>query len=610
MELAHHLILIGAGLVVLSIFAGLVSSRVGAPLLLVFLGLGMAAGEDGLGGLKFNDFGTAYLAGSLALAVILFDGGLRTTRQNFTIAWAPALSLATLGVVVTAALTGVAAVMLVGLGWAQGFLVGAIVASTDAAAVFFILHLRGLHLRDRVGAALEVESGFNDPMAIFLTLLGVHLLTSGLLTVSWDTAGDVALLFLRQIVGGAVLGFIGGMVLLRLVNRLDIASGLYPILALAGAMLIFAIAQSAESSGFLAIYLVGFILGSRRHRATQLIARFSDGFSWLAQILMFLMLGLLVTPSSLLPDLLPSIAIALVLIFVARPIAVWVCLKPFGFSGREIAFIAWVGLRGAVPIFLATIPVLAGIAGSQVFFSIAFVVVLISMIVQGWTVPLLARKLGLELPPHPEAPVHAELDLPGDDERSMAAYTVQPFSMAARRRLDRMNLPEGIAIVSIIRDGKMQKVEGITRLAPNDYVLVIAPAAQRTTLDRLFAPGIQRSGRSHREEMLGEFVLDGAANLGAVADLYEFPVPKALRHLTVGRFLRWALGGKARPGGRLHVGEIDLTVRAVEEGRIVKIGLDPDPPASSRRQLHSLRIWLLAAFDVVRQILPRQYRME
>ena len=610
MELAHHLILIGAGLVVLSIFAGLVSSRVGAPLLLVFLALGMAAGEDGLGGLRFDDFGTAYLAGSLALAVILFDGGLRTTRQNFTIAWAPALSLATIGVVVTAALTGVAAVMLLGLGWAQGFLVGAIVASTDAAAVFFILHLRGLHLRDRVGAALEVESGFNDPMAIFLTLLGVHLLTSGLLTVSWDTAGDVALLFLRQIVGGALLGFVGGMVLLRLINRLDIASGLYPILALAGAMLIFAIAQSLESSGFLAIYLVGFILGSRRHRATQLIARFSDGFSWLAQILMFLMLGLLVSPTALLPDLLPSIAVALVLIFVARPIAVWLCLKPFGFSLREIAFIAWVGLRGAVPIFLATIPVLTGIPGSHVFFSIAFVVVLTSMLVQGWTVPALARKLGLELPPHPEAPVHAELDLPGDNERSMAAYTVQPFSMAARRRLDRMKMPDGIAIVSIIRDGKMQKVESINRLAPNDYVLIITPAAQMATLDRMFAPGIQKSGRSHREEMLGEFVLDGSANLGAVADLYEFPVPKTLRHLSVGRFLRWALGSKARPGSRLHVGEIDLTVRAVDEGRIVKIGLDPDPPVSSRRQLHSLRIWLLATFDVVRQILPRQYRME
>jgi potassium/hydrogen antiporter len=608
MELAHHLILIGAGLVVLSIFAGLVSSRVGAPLLLVFLALGMLAGEDGPGGLRFGDFDRAYLAGSLALAIILFDGGLRTTRQHFLRAWAPSLPLATIGVMLTAIVTGAAATLLLGLHWGQGMLVGSIVASTDAAAVFFILHLRGLRLRERVAATLEVESGLNDPMAIFLTMLGVHLLQSGMLTVSWDTAGEVSVLFLRQIVGGGLLGFVGGMLLLRLINRLDIAPGLYPILAMAGAMLIFAIAQTLETSGFLAIYLVGFILGSRRHRATQLISRFSDGISWLAQILMFLMLGLLVTPSALLPNLLPSVAVALVLIFVARPLAVWLCLMPFRFSGREVAFIAWVGLRGAVPIFLATIPVLAGVEDGFVFFSVAFVVVLISMIVQGWTVPALARVLGLELPPHPEAPVHAELDLPGTGERGMAAYTVQPFSMAARRRLDRMRLPDDIAIVAIIRDGKMQKVESIARLAPNDYVLVIAKADQMATLDRLFAPSLQKSGRSHREEMLGEFVLDGTGNLGAVADLYEFPVPRALRHLTVGRFMRLALGGKARPGSRLHVGEVDLTVRAVEGGRIVKVGLDPDPPASSRRQLHGLRIWRLAAIDALRRMMPGTLR--
>jgi cell volume regulation protein A len=609
MELAHHLILIGAGLVVLSIFAGLISSRVGAPLLLVFLALGMAAGEDGIGKLRFNDFSTAYLAGTLALAIILFDGGLRTTRQNFRLAWAPALSLATVGVVVTAIVTGLAAMYLLSLHWAQGMLIGSIVASTDAAAVFFILHLRGLHLRDQVASALEVESGFNDPMAIFLTLTGVHLLQFNLLSVSLDSAFDVAVLFLRQIIGGGLLGFIGGFILLRVINRLDIASGLYPILALAGALLIFAIAQTIESSGFLAIYLVGFILGSRRHRANQLIARFSDGFSWLAQILMFLMLGLLVTPTALLPDLLPSIGVALILIFVARPLAVWICLLPFKFSGREVIFISWVGLRGAVPIFLATIPVLAGVEQSQVFFSVAFVVVLISMVVQGWTVPMLARKLGLELPPHPEPPVHAELDIPGAEDKAMAAYTVRPFSMATRRRLNRFHLPDGIAIVSIVRDGKMQKVENIARLAPNDYVLVIAPTDQMAILDRLFASGIQKSGRSHREEMLGEFVLEGAANLGAVADLYEFKIPPALRHRSVGRFMRLALGKRAQPGSRLHVGEIDLTVRVVEDNRIVKVGLDPDPPPTNQRQLHNLGIWVLAGIDNMRRWLPR-YRSE
>jgi cell volume regulation protein A len=611
MELAHHLILVGAGLVVLSIFAGLVSSRVGAPLLLVFLGLGMLAGEDGPLGMRFGDFDTAYLAGSLALAVILFDGGLRTTRQNLKLAFTPALMLATVGVLVTAAIVGGAAMWLLDLHWAQGGLIGAIVGSTDAAAVFFILHLRGLHVRERVSATLEVESGFNDPMAIFLTMLGVDLLQSGMLTLSWDTAGHVAGLFLRQMIGGGLLGFIGGSILLRLINRLDIASGLYPVLALAGAMLIFAVAQTVEASGFLAIYLVGFMLGSRRHRATELINRFSDGFSWLAQILMFLMLGLLVTPTALLPALIPSVAIALILIFIARPIAVWLCLKPFQFDVREVGFVSWVGLRGAVPIFLATIPVLAGVEGSKVFFSVAFVVVLISMVVQGWSVAWLARVLGLELPPHPAPPVHAELDLPGTGERTMAAYTVQPFSMATRRRVDRMRLPDDIGIVTVIRDGKMTSPDKISRLAPNDYVLILATADQMPTLDRLFAPGLQRNARSHPEEMLGEFVLDGAGNLGAIAELYEFPVPPGLRRLTVGRFLKLGLRRRPRPGDRLRVGSVDLIVRAVEEGRIVKVGLDPDPPPSGpRSQIDGARIWILAGVEALRQLLPPRFRLQ
>ncbi|MGE5537206.1 MAG: potassium/proton antiporter [Gemmatimonas sp.] len=611
MELAHHLILIGAGLVVLSIFAGLVSSRVGAPLLLVFLGLGMLAGEDGPGGLHFGDFDTAYLAGSLALAVILFDGGLRTTRQNLTLAFTPALVLATVGVVVTAGITGAAATWLLGLHWAQGLLIGAIVGSTDAAAVFFILHLRGLHVRERLSATLEVESGFNDPMAIFLTMLGVNLLQAGMMTLSWETAGHVIGLFLRQMIGGGLLGFVGGTVLLRLINRLDIASGLYPVLALAGAMLIFAVAQTFDASGFLAIYLVGFMLGSRRHRATELINRFSDGFSWLAQILMFLMLGLLVTPTELLPALAPSVGVALVLMFIARPIAVWLCLKPFAFDSREIAFVAWVGLRGAVPIFLATIPVLAGVEGSRVFFSVAFVVVLISMTVQGWSVAGLARYLGLELPPHPAPPVHAELDLPGTGERTMTAYTVAPFSMATRRRLDRMRLPNGISIVTVIRDGAMTAPDQIRRLAPNDYVLILAKAEQIPMLDRLFAAGLQRTARSHPEEMLGEFVLDGSGNLGAVAELYEFPVPPGLRRLTVGRFLRLGLRRQPRPGDRLRVGSVDLIVRAVDEGRILKVGLDPDPPPSgARSQIDGARIWMLAGVEALRQLLPPRFRLQ
>lgn len=606
MEFANSLILVGAGLVTLSILAGLVSSRIGAPLLLVFLALGMLAGEDGPGGILFSDFQAAYIAGSIALAVILFDGGLRTSRQSLRMAGRPALVLATVGVLLTALLCAGFAMWVLGLDFVQGLLVGSIVASTDAAAVFFLLHLHGLRLKERVSAILEVESGLNDPMAIFLTILCVQLLEAGASDLTWAAADDFAIEFLIQIAGGAAFGLIGGWLLLQIINRLEIASGLYPIFALAFAMTVFGIAQSVHASGFMAIYLVGLILGNRRHRATQLINRFHDGLAWLSQIMMFLMLGLLVTPHQMVPHLLPALAFAIFLIVVARPAAVVLCLLPFRYEWREIAFISWVGLRGAVPIYLGTIPVLAGVAGAQMFFAVAFVVVLTSLVVQGWTVSAAARRLGLERPPRPAAPLRADLDLPGRSGRDMAAYTVQPFSMATRRRLERLPLPDGVSIVSIIRDGVLQDVKAIQRLAPGDYVLIMAPSEEMEVLDRFFAARSQRSARSRPDEMLGEFVLDGEANLGAVADLYEFRVPRNLRAYTVGGFLRRGLLKSPQPGRRLHIGEVEFIVRAVESGVVTRVGLDIEPPPSARRWPDQMRIVIVALSEPLRQALQRR----
>lgn len=606
MEFANNLILLVAGLVTLSIFAGLVSSRIGAPLLLVFLGLGMLAGEDGPGGILFDDFQAAYIMGSIALAVILFDGGMRTTRQSLRVAWAPALVLATAGVLVTAVIAGFAAAWLLDLNWLQGLLIGATVASTDAAAVFFLLHLHGLRLKERVGATLEVESGVNDPMAIFLTIICVELLQSGAADLSWHSAGDFALMFVIQIAGGTLFGVFGGFLLLRLINRLDIASGLYPILALSFAMLVFGLAQAVESSGFMAIFLVGLILGNRRHRATQLISRFHDGLAWLSQIMMFLMLGLLVTPSALLPALAPSLLVALLLILVARPVAVGLCLLPFRFSAREILFISWVGLRGAVPIFLGTIPVLAGVPGGMVFFAVAFVVVITSLAIQGWTVAPAARWLGLELPPRPDPPLRAEIDLPGESGRGMAAYTVQPFSMATRRPLARLPMPAGASIVSIMRDGALRDASNVTQLAPGDYVLILAAGDDMPTLDRLFAARSRASGRSRAEEMLGEFVLAGDANLGAVADLYGFSVPRGMRAASVGDFLARCLLRRPQPGHRLHIGEVEFIVRAVESGIITRVGLDLDPATSARARLDLMRVLLIEACEPLLGLVRRR----
>ena len=292
-QVIFQVIFVGALLVAVSILLGMVSSRVGAPLLLVFLGLGMLAGEDGPGRIAFSDFRTTYFAGSMALAIILFDGGLRTQRSAFKLAMWPALSLATIGVVVTAGIAGAIACWALGVSWLPGLLIGAIIAPTDAAAVFLLLHARGTEISKRVSATLELESGMNDPMAIYLTIACIELMTQtggGSMGVT-----HVVMIFLTQMVGGAALGLGGGYFLLWLINRIEIAAGLYPILAAAIALTVFAGAQLIDASGFLAVYLTGLVLGSNRHRAQQVISRFHDGLAWLAQISMFLLLGLLVT---------------------------------------------------------------------------------------------------------------------------------------------------------------------------------------------------------------------------------------------------------------------------------------------------------------------------
>jgi cell volume regulation protein A len=586
MAASHELILLGSALVLLSIFAGLFSARFGAPLLLVFLGLGMLAGEDGPGGIRFDDFQAAYLIGSVALAVILFDGGLRAERDAVARALWPALVLATLGVLTTAAVVGLATVGVFAVSWAQGLLIGATVASTDAAAVVALLHLRKLDIHARVSATLELESGLNDPVAISLTVLLVELLFRTHLTVD----AHLFALFAIEMGGGAVLGVGGGYLILWLVNRLDAASGLYPILALAGALFLFGAAQTVGASGFLAVYLAGLIVGSRRHRASQVIDRFLDGFAWLSQIVLFLMLGLLVSPGALLPMLIPALVVAVVLMLVARPFAVWLCLLPFRFSKRERLFIAWVGLRGAVPIYLATIPVLAGAPGGAMFFSIAFIVVMVSLTVQGWTVAPLARLLKLDLPPHETVP-RLDIDLPTHLERdnSIAAYRLEPHSVAVGRPLAALPLPPGARLLALIRDGAVSAGESAPALAPGDYLLMLSHPNDLALLDRVLGPKPTRSDAEQRG-VFGEFAFPASATLASVLRLYDAAAPNvtpgAARDTTLAAYVARRLPRRPEIGDRVPVGGIELVVRALEDGRIVQIGveLEPEPEAPGWRR--------------------------
>ena len=575
----HHineLIFLGGFLIVFSIFAGLLSSRVGAPLLLVFLGLGMLVGQDGLGVINFDDFPQAYFITSLGLAVILFDGGLRTPMAVVRLAWRPATVLATAGVLITALVVGAAASWALGVSPIEGMLVGAIVASTDAAAVFLLLHQRGMELRKRVGATLEVESGVNDPMAVFLTVTLVELVAPGHDEMSWLIVGD----FFLQMGVGAAIGVGGGYLLAWSINRVELASGLYPVFAVAAALTIFGGAHIVHGSGFLAVYLAGLVAGNQRLRANQLIKRFHDGVAWLAQIIMFVLLGLLVSPHSLVQEVAPAIVVAAALIFVARPLAVALCLWPFRFSREEMLFIAWVGLRGAVPIFLAMIPVLGGAPASMTYFNVAFVVVIASLLLQGWTVPFFARTLNIELPPTPEPGTRTDFELMQDFDRDLVGYKVEDASPATQRLFHQLPLPRRARVVTVVRGGTIQRREDLARLEPGDYVLVIAPPEQVARLDRLFMARPQRR-RRRAAAALGDFAFPADTPLSALAETYGLRFKPGAAGETVGAYMRTRLGVRAFVGERVATGDMELVVREVERGRILSVGLvlEPEKPA-------------------------------
>jgi cell volume regulation protein A len=401
MDLLNLPLLAAAALVFVSVLAGLFSARIGLSFLLVFLLTGILAGEDGPGGYVFDDIRLSFWVGNLALAVILLDGGLRTTFATFRTGLKPASVLATVGVLVCATITALAGVLFLGLDWGSAMLLGAIVGSTDAAAVFALLTRSGVTLNERVAATLEIESGVNDPMAVYLTLAFIALLAPGVAASGAAAGSQMAWAFVQQFGWGALAGVVGGFAMTALLNRVaarDAGGGILALLIGAAGLSVFAATGVLGGSGFLAVYLFGLIVANRASEAVAPTLAAMDGYAWLAQAGMFLLLGLLVTPSKMLPALLPALAVALVLIFVARPLAVWLCLWPFRFTPRETWFIAWVGLRGAVPIVLALFPLLAGTPNAALLFNVAFVVVLVSLLTQGSTIGLVARRLGVALP--------------------------------------------------------------------------------------------------------------------------------------------------------------------------------------------------------------------
>ncbi len=467
-SLEEVLVAIGL-LLLLSIFASKASGRMGVPALILFVGIGVLAGSEGLGGISFRDPRLAQRLGVVALAFILFSGGLETDWRFVRRSVGRAASLATLGVITTAAIVGYAAHALLAFSVAEAWLLGAIVSSTDAAAVFSIFRSKGVKLDEHVASTLELESGGNDPTAVFLTMAFTEILL-GAQVRGWELLAH----FLREMTLGIAGGFAFGVFGAWLLNRLGLGHrGLYPVFTLAIVLITYGGTALFGGNGFLAVYVAGLAMGHRNFIQRRSLTRFHDGIAWLMQIVMFLTLGLLVYPSQLVKVSVESIVIALTLIFVARPVAVFLSLAASRLRVREKLLISWVGLRGAVPIVLATFPLLAGVEKAGLIFNIVFFVALASVAIQGTTIPLVARLLGLD------APLEADRS-PGQEnlalrsESALVTLEVASHAPAAERRIVELKgWPREALILVLYRGDEFFVPDGSTRLMPSDRLIVL-----------------------------------------------------------------------------------------------------------------------------------------
>lgn len=466
----EFILIIAAGLVLVSVLASKISDRFGVPTLLLFLIIGMLAGADGFGGIYFDDPALTQFIGIVALNLILFAGGLDTRWKDVRPVLKYGAALSTLGVLLTAVMVGITAQYLLGFTPTQGLLLGAIVSSTDAAAVFSILRAKSLGLKGKLRPLLELESGSNDPMAVFLTIGMIQLLTQPNSRIT-----DLVGAFFLQMVVGIVCGWLFGKLLVFIANRIQLGfDGLYPVLTLSIVFLTYSLTTALQGNGFLAVYLAGIVAGHQDFVHRRSVISFHDGMAWLMQIAMFLALGLLVFPSEIPPIITTGLLIAVSLIFVARPISVFVTLLPTKFTLKEKIFISWVGLRGAVPIILATYPLLAGLAQADAIFNIVFFVVLASALLQGTSIPYAAKWLGVDtaIISKPNYPI--EFTPVSGFKSELKELAIPAHSPADGKTIVELYLPQEFLIVLIARQKKFIIPSGGITLHAGDTLIVLS----------------------------------------------------------------------------------------------------------------------------------------
>jgi potassium/hydrogen antiporter len=457
-------------LLILATITSKVSSSLGIPALVLFIVIGALAGSEGPGKIEFWNPSLAQSIGTIALAFILFSGGLDTSLASVKPVLLHGLALSTVGVATTAAAVALFANLILGLTLLEGLLLGSVVSSTDAAAVFSVLRSKGIRLKDQLRSLLELESGSNDPMAVFLTIGFTALLVDG-------SQSSVTLLplFLQQMGVGGLAGYLAGRLLPFVLNRLQLDyEGLYPVFTTGAVLLTYGGAAALGGNGFLAVYLCGIVTGNSQFIKKRSVLRFHDAVAWLVQITMFLALGLLVFPSELVPVIVPGTLVAVFLILVARPVSVLLCLAParrMSIKGKLL--IAWVGLRGAVPIILATFPLVAGVGQARTMFNMVFFIVVTSVLIQGPLIPLFARLLGMESTEtkRPEYPIEF---VGGSDGNQLVEFDVRKGSPLVGKQIVNLGFPAKVLIVLLHRDDVFLVPRGGTVVEAGDSLLVLA----------------------------------------------------------------------------------------------------------------------------------------
>ncbi|MEX0720152.1 MAG: potassium/proton antiporter [Balneolaceae bacterium] len=474
-------LLFAALLLLISIFSSKLSLKYGIPALLIFLGIGMFIGSDGLNLVYFEDFQLAQYLGIIALIYILFSGGLDTKWKKVKLVVLPGILLSTVGVLISSIVVGYFSTLILDVDLLEGFLLGAIISSTDAAAVFSVLRSKSIGFKYRLRELMEFESGTNDPMAIFLTIGLIQYMT--IPDMSWVS---FLLLFVMQMGIGLIAGVVLGKVITWIINHANLGyDGLYPVLALSFVPLIYATTDLLGGSGFLAVYLAGLVMGNSTFVHQRSLMNFFDGVGWLMQICMFLTLGLLVFPNEIITVAGSGILIALVLIIIGRPLSVFIGMAFTGFRIKAKMMVSWVGLRGAVPIILATFPLVAGLEQAELFFSIVFFVVVTSVLVQGPTIPFIARRLKVDSPIKETTRYPIELEPSVDTKAALVEVEVKENDFAVGKQILRLGLPDNVLVTLINREGNFIVPKGTTNIEENDKLLILSDKKDVAEIRRL-----------------------------------------------------------------------------------------------------------------------------